>query len=108
MKCPGCDHETASTVHLFFRCGWQAADLAEVLAPPPPPTGLSKKVKAGIALIALSALATAISYAMAWVHGGSEYGIFVGGAGAGLILIIRGFDERRRELDRRRGALGSR
>ncbi|MFO0627039.1 MAG: hypothetical protein U0325_15625 [Polyangiales bacterium] len=81
MKCPGCDHETASTVHLCLRCGWQAPDLGEVLAPPPPPTGLPKKVKAGIALIGLAVLATLISLGMAVVHGGGEYGVFVGGAG---------------------------
>lgn len=108
MKCPGCDHETASTVHLCLRCGWQAPDLGEVLAPPPPPTGLPKKVKAGIALIGLAVLATLISLGMAVVHGGGEYGVFVGGAGAGVILIIRGFDERRRELHRWRRGFGSR
>lgn len=95
MKCPGCGNETASTVLSCLKCDWEAPELPKALEPPPPPTGLPRKVKAGLLLIALAILATVVSLAMAIVHGGGEYGLFVGGLGGGLILILRGIEDRR-------------
>lgn len=87
MKCPGCGNATASTVLLCLKCGWQAPDAAETMAPPAPPPGLTPRATQGGILFMIGLLVLLGCYVTSLaLEGAPSVVLVVAACGLGLTL----------------------
>lgn len=80
---------------MCLQCGWEAPDLHEALGARPPPTGLHRKVIAGIALMLLAMLLSLATLIASIAVGGKVWFVFTGGIVGGLTLVRAGIADRR-------------